>query len=62
MAGFTGAEAARYLGLGDGGGRTVRRWTSGETSIPYAAWSLLCDAAGTGAIWRNEDGRGSGGG
>lgn len=52
LAGLSGAAAAGYLGLGKGGGRTVRRWTGEETDIPYAAWSLLCDKAGLGQIWR----------
>ncbi|MBZ0067840.1 MAG: transcriptional regulator [Thiobacillus sp.] len=51
LAEFSGADAAALLGLGLGGGRTVRRWTAGETAIPYAAWALLCHAAGLGIIW-----------
>jgi len=51
QAGLTGGQAAKYLGLGTGGDRTVRRWTGGDASIPYAAWALLCYRAGHGAIW-----------
>lgn len=52
LASFTGGRAARELGLGMKGDRTVRRWISGESSIPYTAWALLCDFAGLGTIWR----------
>lgn len=33
------------------GSRTVRRWTSGESRIPYPAWCLLAYEAGFGIIW-----------
>jgi hypothetical protein len=52
LAGFTGGHAARVLGLGAKGDRTVRRWVGGDSTIPYAAWALLCDFAGLGMIWR----------
>lgn len=52
LAGFTGAIAANELGLGANGDRTIRRWVSEETEIPYAAWALLCDFAGLGIIWK----------
>jgi hypothetical protein len=51
-AGLTGDEAAQLTGVSDG--RTVRRWTGDEREIPYAAWALLCDAAGLGQIWRKQ--------
>jgi hypothetical protein len=51
LAGLSGGAAASLLGLGKGGGRTVRRWTGDESPIPYAAWALLCHAAGFGQIW-----------
>ena len=51
---FTGGMAARFLGLGDQGDRTLRRWTGGDTPIPYAAWALLCHEAGFGAIWSKK--------
>lgn len=51
LAGLSGGAAAALLGLGKGGGRTVRRWTGDESAIPYAAWALLCHAAGFGEIW-----------
>lgn len=38
------------------GNRTVRRWTSGEVKIPYAAWALLAHAAGLGMIWVKKEG------
>lgn len=53
LAGLSGAGASDYLGLGRGGGRTVRRWTGGDSHIPYAAWALLCHAAGLGEIWKH---------
>src|SRR5699024_12644407 len=33
--------------------RTARRWLGGEVDIPYAAWAVLCAAAG----WRSEERR-----
>lgn len=52
-AGFTASQAARSIGLtSKGGDRTVRRWISEESPIPYAAWALLCDFAGLGIIWK----------
>lgn len=59
LAGFSGGEAARRIGVrgkdGKSGGRTVRKWISGEADIPYAAWALLCHYAGFGIIWENID-------
>jgi hypothetical protein len=56
LAGLSGATAAEALGLGKGGGRTVRRWIGEDTSIPYAAWGgVLCELAGLGTIWKNTD-------
>lgn len=52
LAHFTGSAASKKLGLGARGDRTVRRWIGEESSIPYAAWALLCDYAGLGCIWR----------
>lgn len=51
LAGLTGGEAAKVLGLGEKGGRAVRRWAGGEAEIPYSAWALLCHLAGLGLIW-----------
>jgi hypothetical protein len=51
LAGLTGGAAGRFLGLGKGGDRTVRRWVGEETNIPFSAWALLCDLAGLGQIW-----------
>ncbi|MGH1472687.1 MAG: helix-turn-helix domain-containing protein [Cellvibrionaceae bacterium] len=49
MAGWTGEELARRV---DVKGRTVRRWTSGESGIPYAVWCVLCCEANLGTIWK----------
>lgn len=49
MAGLTGGEAAKLLGISDG--RTIRRWTGGDSPIPFAAWAILCNVAGLGLIW-----------
>lgn len=54
LAGFTGGQAAKALGLGPQGDRTIRRWVGANTPIPYAAWALLCDFAGLEGIWRRE--------
>lgn len=54
VAGFTGARAAKKLGLGDKGDRTIRRWIGEDSNIPYAAWALLCDFAGLGCIWKRD--------
>lgn len=51
-AGFSGSRAAKELGLGAKGDRTVRRWVGEDSDIPYAAWALLCDFAGYGCIWK----------
>jgi len=48
MAGWTGVELSRRLGVDD---RTVRRWTGDEKEIPYAAWCVLCAEANLGLIW-----------
>lgn len=55
LAGFTGSQAAKALGLCTRGDRTIRRWVSADSEIPYAAWALLCDFAGLGIIWRNQE-------
>lgn len=52
LAGFTGAVAAKELGLGPNGDRSIRRWVSEDTDIPFAAWAVLCEFAGLGIIWR----------
>lgn len=55
--GLNGADVARLLGLtpqgnkSGGGSRTVRRWTSGDSPIPYPAWCILAHTAGFGLIW-----------
>lgn len=50
LAGLTGSEASKLLGVSDG--RTVRRWTGGDAPIPFSAWAILCDTASLGTIWR----------
>ena len=47
-------NAAKVLGLGAKGDRTVRRWIGEDSAIPYAAWALLCDFAGQGCIWKPD--------
>lgn len=47
-AGWTGEGCAKTLGINP---RTARRWLGGEVDIPYAAWAVLCAAAGWGHIW-----------
>ncbi|MCK9709844.1 transcriptional regulator [Pseudomonas syringae pv. syringae] len=47
--GLKGADAARLLGIQTG--RQIRRWTGGDTPIPYAAWAILADMAGVSRIW-----------
>ncbi len=36
LAGLTGGKAAKVLGLGPKGDRTIRRWVGEDTPIPYA--------------------------
>lgn len=50
ICGLTGSAASRLVGIADS--RTVRRWTGGETPIPYSVWAILCHVAGFGAIWK----------
>lgn len=38
--GLTGSAAAKLCGVNP---RTVRRWTGGDISMPYAVWRLLLD-------------------
>lgn len=54
LAGFSGSQAAKALGLGEKGDRTVRRWIGEDSAIPYAAWALLCDFAGFDCIWKSK--------
>ncbi len=48
LAGWSEVEYSRRIGVND---RTVRRWTSGEKTVPYAAWCILVAQAGLGSIW-----------
>lgn len=44
LGGLSGTQAALLLGVASTekkGSRTVRKWTGGEATIPYAAWRLL---------------------
>ncbi|WP_324606475.1 transcriptional regulator [Xylella fastidiosa] len=54
LAGLSGGKAAQALGLGEKGGRTVRRWISEDSGISYANWALLCEMAGLGLIWKED--------
>lgn len=54
LAGFSGSQAAKALGLGLKGDRTVRRWIGEDSAIPYAGWAVLCDFAGIDAIWKKR--------
>ena len=54
LAGFSGSKAAKALGLGAKGDRTIRRWIGEDTPSPYAAWAILCDQAGLGVIWKED--------
>lgn len=54
LAHLTGGKAAKALGLGVKGDRTVRRWIGEDSAIPYAAWALLCNFAGLGCIWKAD--------
>src|SRR5258708_3709822 len=54
---LTDSKVAKLVGVSvqsAGGSRRVRKWTSEESEIPYAAWALLCHAAGLGMIWIDE--------
>lgn len=55
LAGLSGSQAANKLGLGTGGGRTVRRWIADDFHIPYASWALLCYFAGLGLIFDDQE-------
>lgn len=48
---LTGGAAARLLGLSVSGDRTVRRWISGDSAIPFAAWAILAENARGERIW-----------
>jgi hypothetical protein len=50
MAGLSGKTASELVGIANN--RTVRRWTGGDSAIPYAAWAILCEKAGFGIIWK----------
>jgi hypothetical protein len=52
LTGLSGGQASKKLGLQ--GSRTIRKWIGEESEIPYAAWSLLCEIAGLGIIWRDK--------
>lgn len=48
MAGWSGEEFARRVGVG---GRAARRWVLNECPIPFAAWCILASKAGFGELW-----------
>ena len=41
----SGSQIAEFLRLGSQGGRTWRRWTSGESQISFGNWYTLCALA-----------------
>lgn len=54
LTGMSGSQLAKKLGLKDS--RNVRNWqmlkeSTSRSSIPYAAWALLCYLAGLGLIF-----------
>lgn len=49
--GMTQKQASEYLGLKDNNGRAFRRYMSGESTIPYAYWVLLCAYVGIEKFW-----------
>lgn len=57
LAGMTHDEVSTLVGVSTQnkktgrGSRTVRRWVSGESLIPYAVWAILAYKAGFGIIW-----------
>ena len=53
---LTGGKLAKLVGLGKGGGRTVRRRIGGDADIPYAVWCLMAYEAGLGKIWADFSG------
>lgn len=55
ITGFSDKAAANALGLKKNGARTIRKWVSGESEIPYAIWALLCSFAGLGEIWKDKE-------
>ena len=48
-AGWRNVDFHKSIGVFD---RTVRRWISGEKTMPYATWCVLCAQAGYGEIWK----------
>ncbi|MEW4339715.1 hypothetical protein [Chromobacterium vaccinii] len=48
---LTGKETGELVGVL---GRQVRRWLSGDSEIPFAAWAILCAEAGIGHIWKAD--------
>lgn len=49
LANLSGSKAGALVGVD---GRTVRRWTGGNSTIPFACWALLVSFAGLGDIWK----------
>lgn len=57
LTGLSGSAVARELGLKDS--RNLRNWQmlktpDAKSSIPYAAWALLCFFAGLGMIFEKS--------
>lgn len=48
---MTQKQTSEYIGLKDIDGRAFRRFSSGETTIPYSYWVLLCMYVGIERFW-----------
>lgn len=48
---WSAANLQTMLGVTD---RTVRRWLSGESEMPFAPWCILAYQAGYGEIWKSS--------
>ena len=48
LAHLNAPECAKLIGVSPS---EVQNWLENKTSIPYAAWALLCHKAGFGIIW-----------
>ena len=52
LSGLTAESFSNLIGVE---GRTVRRWTCDEVSIPYVSWCILCLEAGASKFWGKSD-------
>ncbi len=46
---MSGGEAASRVGVNS---RTVRKWTAGETTIPFAVWAIFVEMTTGELIWK----------